>query len=123
MNVQGLLKAMGDRVVTTYPEMPIQTIARRMTIEGIGAIVVVHSADDRIAGLISERDIACALSKHGSSFSRCASRIPDQPTALWVDPPSIGVPHLRGALSLSGRILPGYPLNLNRHRPLPASRP
>ncbi len=53
MNVQGLLKAMGDRVVTTYPEMTIQTIARRMTIEGIGAIVVVHSADDRIAGIIS----------------------------------------------------------------------
>ncbi len=65
MNVQGLLKTKGDRVVTTYPQATIQTIARRMTIEGIGAIVVVNPADDRIAGIISERDIACALSKHG----------------------------------------------------------
>ncbi len=68
MNVQALLKAKGDRVVTTYPEITIQTIARRMTIEGIGAIVVVHSADDRIAGIISERDIARALSEHGAKL-------------------------------------------------------
>ncbi len=68
MNVQGLLKTKGDRVVTTYPEMTIQTIARRMTIEGIGAIVVVHSADDRIAGIISERDISRALSEHGAEL-------------------------------------------------------
>ncbi len=65
MNVQGLLKTKGDMVGTTYPEMTIQTIARRMTIEGIGAIVVVNSADDRIAGIISERDISRALSEHG----------------------------------------------------------
>ncbi len=68
MDVQGLLKTKGDRVVTTYPEMTIQTIARQMTIEGIGAIVVVHSADDRIAGIISERDIARALSEHGAEL-------------------------------------------------------
>ncbi len=68
MKVQGLLKTRGDRVVTTYPEMTIQTIARRMTIEGIGAIVVVHSADDRIAGIISERDISRALSEHGAEL-------------------------------------------------------
>ncbi len=65
MNVQGLLKAKGDRVVTTYPQATIQTIARRMTREGIGAIVVVNPVDDRVAGIISERDIARALSKHG----------------------------------------------------------
>ena len=65
MNVQGLLKVKGDRVVTTHPEATIQTIARRMTREGIGAIVVVNPADDRVAGIISERDIARALSEHG----------------------------------------------------------
>ncbi len=68
MNVQGLLKTKGDRVATTYPEMTIQTIARRMTVEGIGAIVVLHSADDRIAGIISERDIARALGEHGAKL-------------------------------------------------------
>ncbi len=68
MNLQRLLKTKGDRVVTTYPEMTIQTIARRMTVEGIGAIVVLHSADDRIAGIISERDIARALGEHGAKL-------------------------------------------------------
>ncbi len=48
MSVQGLLKAKGDRVVTTYPGATIQTIARRMTREGIGAIVVVN--DRRVYG-------------------------------------------------------------------------
>ena len=68
MDVQGLLKVKGDRVVTTYPEATIQTIAGRMTREGIGAIVVVSPADDRIAGIISERDIARALSEHGAEL-------------------------------------------------------
>ena len=30
---------------------------------------------------------------------RPARQLPDQPTTLWVDPPSTGVPRLRGALS------------------------
>ena len=68
MNVQGLLKTKGDRVVTTYPEITIQTIARRMTMEGIGAIVVVDPGDDRIAGIISERDIARVLSEQGAKL-------------------------------------------------------
>ena len=68
MNVQGLLKVKGDRVVTTYPEATIQTIARRMMREGIGAIVVVNPADDRVAGIISERDIARALNEHGAEL-------------------------------------------------------
>ncbi len=68
MDVQGLLKVKGDRVVTTYPGATIQTIARRMTKEGIGAIVVVNPTDDRVAGIISERDIARALSEHGAEL-------------------------------------------------------
>ena len=68
MDVQGLLKVKGDRVVTTYPEATIQTIARRMTKDGIGAIVVVNPADDRVTGIISERDIARALSEHGTEL-------------------------------------------------------
>ncbi len=68
MNVQGLLKTKGDRVATTYPEMTIQTIARRRTKEGIGAIVVVNPTADRVAGIISERDIARALSEHGAEL-------------------------------------------------------
>ncbi len=65
MNVQGLLKAKGDRVVTTYPVMTIQTIIRRMTLEKIGAVVVVDLANGRIVGIISERDITRALSENG----------------------------------------------------------
>lgn len=64
MNVQGLLNAKGNRVVTTYPEMTIQTIIRWMTLEGTGAVVVVDLANGRIVGMISERDIAHALSEN-----------------------------------------------------------
>ncbi len=40
--------------------------------------------------------------RNGQLPNRPARQLPDQPTTLWVDPPSTGVPRLRGALSLVG---------------------
>lgn len=66
MKVAELLKAKGSRVVTTRPEVAIQAAVHRMTLEGIGALVVLSSDDDHVVGVVSERDIACALSDHGA---------------------------------------------------------
>ncbi len=40
--------------------------------------------------------------RNGRLPNRPARQLPDQPTTLWVDPPSTGVPRLRGAPSAYG---------------------
>lgn len=65
MNVAALLKAKGTRVVTTRSETPIQTVMHRLTLERIGAAVVTGPGDERIIGIISERDIVRGMAEHG----------------------------------------------------------
>ncbi len=67
MNVAALLKAKGSRVVTTRRESSIQTLLRRMALERIGALIVTGPGDERIVGIISERDIVRGLAEHGAA--------------------------------------------------------
>ncbi|MFQ5773358.1 MAG: CBS domain-containing protein [Kiloniellaceae bacterium] len=100
MNVATLLKAKGSRVVTTRPEITIQTIIRRMKLEGIGAVVVVDSADDRIVGIISERDIARALTEHGADLLRM--RVADIMTrSVRTCAPHDGIKHVMTVMTRS----------------------
>lgn len=67
MTVSAILKSKGDRVATTRPDAAVETVVRRLRIEGIGALVV--SADGRrVAGVVSERDIVRGLAEHGSDL-------------------------------------------------------
>lgn len=67
MTVAAILKSKGDRVATTPPDTPVETVAHRLKIEGIGALVV--SADGkRVSGIISERDIVRGLAEHGADL-------------------------------------------------------
>jgi len=67
MTVAAILKSKGDRVATTRPDTTVETVAHRLKIEGIGALVV---SDDgkRVSGIISERDIVRGLAEHGADL-------------------------------------------------------
>ncbi len=67
MNVATLLKTKGNRVVTIRVESPIQTVMHRMAIEQIGALVVTGPGDERIVGIVSERDIVRGLAERGAA--------------------------------------------------------
>lgn len=63
MNVAAVLKAKGHRVATAPPTATLQQIAEQLAGERIGAIVICE--DDRLAGIISERDLVKAIAQGG----------------------------------------------------------
>lgn len=69
MTVAAILKSKGNKVATTRPDATIETVAHRLKLEGIGALVVSEDGR-RVAGIISERDIVRGLAIHGSELLR-----------------------------------------------------
>ncbi len=68
MSVQNILDVKGSKVVTLPPHTAVDIAAKRMRLEGIGAIVV--SDDGRsINGIISERDVVHGLCSHGTAVA------------------------------------------------------
>lgn len=65
MNVAAILKGKGREVTTARPEDTLQDIAHELAARKIGAIVVTD-ADDRVAGIISERDVVRAIARSGA---------------------------------------------------------
>ena len=65
MNVAAILKEKGRSVFTSAPEIPLQEIARELTQNGVGCIVLVDNKG-AISGIVSERDIVKALAQSGS---------------------------------------------------------
>ena len=67
MNVDGILRAKGSRVVTIKPDATIRELVDGLRDERIGAMVV--SDDGKfIEGIVSERDVVLALSTRGTSI-------------------------------------------------------
>jgi CBS domain-containing protein len=65
MNVAAILKEKGRTVFTAAPDIPLQEIARELTQNGVGCIVLVDK-EGAISGIVSERDIVKALARSGS---------------------------------------------------------
>jgi CBS domain-containing protein len=63
--IQNILDRKGGEVVTIRATDTVQNAADRMREHGIAALVV--ESGDAIKGLISERDIVLAVSRHGES--------------------------------------------------------
>ena len=63
MYVSQILKSKGTNVVTARVDDTIARVAEQLATERIGAVVV--TVDGRIAGMLSERDIAYGLARHG----------------------------------------------------------
>jgi CBS domain-containing protein len=65
MTVARILKNKGRKVVTTDPHASLQEIAQELTLNKVGALIVV-SSDGSIEGIISERDIVAAIANYGA---------------------------------------------------------
>jgi len=63
LSIQNILDRNGVEVITIRATETIKSAAHRMRERGIAALVVKHG--DAITGLISERDIVHAVSRHG----------------------------------------------------------
>ena len=63
MNVATILKQKGSGVFTTTSDKSLLDIAKLLQQHGIGCIVIV--SDDKIAGIVSERDLLRAIGQAG----------------------------------------------------------
>ena len=68
MNVEGILVQKGTDVATIGPEASIKRAADWLHAKNIGALVVAR--DDRVLGIISERDIVRAVAQYTVSQLR-----------------------------------------------------
>ena len=67
MNVDGILRAKGTRVITIPPDASVAELVRALRDARVGALVV--SADGRtLAGIVSERDVVRALADRGATI-------------------------------------------------------
>jgi CBS domain-containing protein len=64
MNVATILKQKGRGVFTTTSDKSLLEIAKLLAQHGIGCIVIVGD-DDKIAGIVSERDLMRAIGQGG----------------------------------------------------------
>ena len=64
MNAASILKFKGSDVVTATANRSLLHIAQLLTQHGIGCIVIVGE-DDKIAGIVSERDLMRAIGQAG----------------------------------------------------------
>jgi CBS domain-containing protein len=66
MSIQSILDHKGSKVVTIAPDTRVGAAALRLRLEHIGAIIVTGQ-DNRIEGILSERDIVEGLTEHGAA--------------------------------------------------------
>jgi CBS domain-containing protein len=66
MNVKAILSAKGGGVVTIEPNVTLEAAATVLAKHRIGALVVL-GADQRVIGILSERDIVRSLAELGAS--------------------------------------------------------
>lgn len=67
MTVALMLKDKGREIVSIAPDAPIREAARLLAVHRIGALLVL-GAKDRIAGMLSERDIVRGLAERGEAL-------------------------------------------------------
>ena len=67
MFVRQILASKGGDIVTIGPSAKISDVVALMSRERIGAIIVLD-AETRIAGIVSERDVARGLAEHGAAL-------------------------------------------------------
>lgn len=65
MLVSQILRTKGDTVFTIQPADTVGTVAELLHARGIGALVVLDA--ERVAGIVSERDLVRAIASHGES--------------------------------------------------------
>jgi CBS domain-containing protein len=77
MLVSQILRRKGDTVFTTTPSETVGAVANLLNARRVGALVVLEA--DRVAGIVSERDLVRAVSEGGAAalgqpVSSCMTR-------------------------------------------------
>ena len=72
MLIVTVLRAKGDFVATIAPAATVRDLLDLLAEQRIGAVVV--TADDAIAGIVSERDVVRQLADDGGAAARPAGR-------------------------------------------------
>ncbi len=67
MKVETALAAKGREVATVHPSATLATVAQRLRLERIGALVVVE--EGKVVGIISERDVVHAFAAYRAETS------------------------------------------------------
>ena len=62
--VSQILKVKGDSVFTIRPDETVGAVAGHLHTKGVGALVVLDA--EKVAGIVSERDVVRALAAHGA---------------------------------------------------------
>jgi len=65
MLVSQILRTKGDTVFTIKPSDTVGAVAELLHSRGVGALVVLDA--ERVAGIVSERDVVRALASHGAA--------------------------------------------------------
>ncbi len=73
MTVAAILKHKGTDVATVGPTRSIAEVAKLLSSRRIGAVLVCD-AEDRILGILSERDVMYALASHGAATLQMTAR-------------------------------------------------
>ncbi|WP_026928012.1 CBS domain-containing protein [Granulicoccus phenolivorans] len=79
MKVHDILRVKGDRVVTVRSDESVRSLVELLVSQRIGAAVVVD--DNRVVGIVSERDIVVALAGQGPNIGEVSVR-----TLMTADP-------------------------------------
>jgi signal-transduction protein with cAMP-binding, CBS, and nucleotidyltransferase domain len=66
MKVSDILEEKGPEVKSVFDTDSVQTLAERLTVEKIGAMVVL-TREGALAGIVSERDLTHGVSTYGSA--------------------------------------------------------
>ncbi|MES2344052.1 MAG: CBS domain-containing protein [Pseudomonadota bacterium] len=77
MLVSQILKAKGDLVFTATPNETVSAICALLHSRRVGAMIIMDG--DRVAGIVSERDVVRVMAEHGASalnqpVSACMTR-------------------------------------------------
>ena len=67
MLIAQILAGKGSDVISTRPDATIAEVARLLNEKRIGAVVVLDAAA-QLCGIISERDLARGLARHGAAL-------------------------------------------------------
>ncbi len=66
MFVSDILSRKGGLVYTVTPGTTVAQIAQQLGARRIGSVLVMEDTD-KVAGIVSERDLVCAVSRHGTA--------------------------------------------------------
>jgi CBS domain-containing protein len=80
MTIETILRQKGTDVVTIEPEASIRRAANRLRVKNIGALVVISGKV--VLGLISEREIVHAFSRHGETAASMPQGLASIPTPV-----------------------------------------